>query len=136
MYKYHMLRNQSTNHDINFFCGHYTHTTNLLQHKTIALFIWLPYHDTTTLHGNLVIFYLRPLMPWCGNRREEHPYWVYSSYDFTMCPSFPRIYLIIQISNFYSIPYFTMKHGNYGSCILSNLLKDSHNYTFLLQHHA
>ena len=36
---------------------------NLVQHMTLALYMCLSYHDTTTLHGNLTIFYLRPLMP-------------------------------------------------------------------------
>ena len=105
----------------------------LVQHNTRALFISLPYHDTTTLHGNLVIFYLRPLMSWYGKRGRGAPLFIglYGSYGFTMCPSFPCIYSIIQISNFQSIPYFTMKHGNHVSCILSDLLEASHNYVFI-----
>ena len=102
-----------------------------------------------TLYDNLVISYLRPLTPWYGKRRGDHPY-LYDSmaYGFAMCSSsthlfikylsleFSHVYLTIQISNFQNIPYFTMKHGNHGSCILSNLLEVSHNYAFLLQHQA
>jgi len=41
---------------------------NLGQHMTLALFMSLLYYDTTILHGNLVISYLRPLMPWYDKR--------------------------------------------------------------------
>jgi hypothetical protein len=30
--------------------------------------MWLPYRDTTILHGNLAISYLRSLMLWYGKR--------------------------------------------------------------------
>ena len=47
---------------------------NLLQYTTLELFMWLPYHDTTTLHGNLAISYLRPLISQYGKRGGEYPY--------------------------------------------------------------
>ena len=36
--------------------------------------MWLPYHNTTTLHDNLVISYLRPLIPWYDMWGGEYPY--------------------------------------------------------------
>ena len=47
---------------------------NLVEYKNLPLFMWLPYHDTTTLYNNLVICFLRPLMPWYSKRGGEHPY--------------------------------------------------------------
>ena len=73
---------------------------------------------------------------------------LHGSYGFAICPSsthflqniylqnFSYAYLTIQISSFQSIPYFTMKYGNYGSCILSNLLEASHKYALLFSTNA
>ena len=58
---------------------------NLVQHKTFALFMWLSYHDTTTLHGNLVISYLRSLMQWYDKRGGEYPY-LYDSMAYMLLP--------------------------------------------------
>ena len=41
---------------------------NLVQYKILALFMWLPYHDTNTLYGNFDISYLSSLMSWYGKR--------------------------------------------------------------------
>ena len=46
---------------------------NLGQHMTLALFMWLLYYDTTILHDNIAISYLRPLMPWYGKRGGQYP---------------------------------------------------------------
>ena len=42
--------------------------------------------------------------------------------------NFLHAYRTIQISSFWSIPHFTMKHDKYGSCILCNLLEASHKH--------
>lgn len=124
---------------------------NLIKYRTLALFMQLPYHDTTTLHDNLAISYLRPLMPCYDNRGGKHPYlqnlmahmvlphvFIFYTllYKISNFRIFLILYLIIQISTFQSISYFTMKHGNHSSYILSNLLEASHNYAFLIQHNA
>ena len=46
--------------------------------------------------------------------------------------NFLHAYRTIQISSFWSIPHFTMKHDKYGSCILCNLLEASHKHALLL----
>ena len=71
---------------------------NLLQHKTLVLFIWLSYHDTTTLHDNLIISYLTPLMPWCGNMGGEHPY-LYDSMGHMVLPCAHLLHTFYKISN-------------------------------------
>ena len=45
---------------------------NLVQNKILTLFMCLPYYGTNTLHDNIFIFYLRPLM--YGKMGGEHPY--------------------------------------------------------------
>jgi len=47
---------------------------NLIQYKTLALFMQLPYHYIATIHDNLAISYLRPLMTWYDKRGGKHPY--------------------------------------------------------------
>ena len=74
---------------------------NLVQHNTLVLFISLPYHDTTTLHGNFAIFYLKPLMSWYGKRGIVAPLFIelYVLYGFAMCPSSTQCftkYLILE----------------------------------------
>ena len=110
-------------------------------------------YPTMILYDNLTISYLRLLIPCCDKRGGKHPLFIrlHGSYSFIMCPSSTQLFtkyltlefssclsnhISVQIYNFQSIPYFTMKHGNHDSCILSNFLKSSHNYLFLLQYHA
>ena len=47
---------------------------NLIQHMTLALFMWLPYRDTTTLHDNLAVSYLRLFMLWYDKWGGEYRY--------------------------------------------------------------
>jgi len=61
---------------------------NLIQHEiTLTLFMWLSYHDTTTLHGNLAISYLRP--------RRRTPLFIelHGPYGVAMCPPSTLFYI-------------------------------------------
>ena len=92
---------------------------NLIQYEmTLTLFVWLSYQDTTILHGNLVISYLRLLMPWYDKGEGDTPiyrtpWFIYCCYVFTFYTllyfySFLHLYLIIQISirtEFYTSPW-------------------------------
>ena len=62
---------------------------------TITLFMWISYHDTTTLHDNLAIFYLRPLMPWYGKGGGGTPLFIglHGSYGVAMCPPSTLFYI-------------------------------------------
>ena len=66
---------------------------------TLTLFMWLSYHDTTTLHGNLAISYLRPLMPWYG---KGGPLFIglHGLYGVVMCPSSTLFYISRDLSIF------------------------------------
>ena len=80
---------------------------NLVQHNTLALFISLPYHNTTTLDDNFAIFYLRHLMPWYGKRGRGAPLFIEfcGSYGFAICPSSTQCftkYLTLEFSPFLS----------------------------------
>ena len=74
---------------------------------TLTLFMWLPYHDTTTLHGNFAISYLRPLMSWYGKGRGT-PLFIglHGSYGVVMCP--PSI--LFYISRVFSIFILSYKY--------------------------
>lgn len=41
--------------------------------RTLALLMWIHFHNTTTLHVSLVISYLRPHMSWYGKGEKSTP---------------------------------------------------------------
>ena len=77
---------------------------NLVQHKILALFMWQPYHDTARLYDNIVISYLRSLMPWYDKREVEHFLFIGldGSYDFATCLSSTHFFTKYLTLEFFS----------------------------------
>ena len=118
---------------------------NLVQHNTLALFISLPYHDTTTLYDNPAIFYLRHLMPWYDKRERGAPLFIelHGSYGVAMYVHLlhSSIFLEFSPSLFYhtniflkKILHFIIKNDNYYSYLLSTLLEPSYHGMILSMH--
>ena len=87
---------------------------------TLTLFMWLFYHDTTTLHDNLVISYLRPLMPWY-TKGKGAPLFIrlHGSYGVAIYPPSTLFFIfrvfstfILSYKYFFSREFYTSPSGH------------------------